>query len=203
MLHWRKAGPIMPDNRAGALYASGAIALALAMRWATPGCPHPQGLGESVVTNPTWGSVVNLTVIRRKGGDQFTTTDNPGRHRAVTAFNGETPGRYRLSVETGYQTATLFQMEIAGVGGTPYARLTGDLKAGTITDRKGDIAAAGVEPVPGASGRYRWWINLNLPAGKGSYNFSILSYDNRPEFDGTHAACRVIFDKPSLALTSG
>lgn len=193
----------MPDNRKGVLYASGAIALALTMRWAIPSCPHPRGPRDSVFADPTWGSVFNLTVIRGKDGDQFTATDNRGRHRALTAFNIETPGRYRLSVETSYRTATLFQMEIAGAGGTPYARIAGDLKAGTITDRNGDIAAAGVEPIPALGGRYRWWIDLDLPAGKGSYNFSVLSYDNRVEFGGTYAACRAIFDKPLLAPASG
>jgi len=194
----------MPDNRIGALYASGAIVLALTMRWAAPTCPLLQSaVADSVVADPARGSLVNLTVVPGKDGDQFTTTDKLGRHRVIRAFDIATAERYRLSVETGYQAANVFEMEIAGPEQKPYARIIGDLKTGTITERVGDMLIDGVEPVPGSPGRFRWWIDLDLPPGKGAYNFAILDYNSSPIFFGTPTACPVIFRNISLTPVSG
>jgi hypothetical protein len=196
----------MPDNRSGIVYASGTILLALLMRSFAPPCPITStatGLTEDrVFTDPTWGSVVNLTLSSLKDGYQFSATSNAGRHRALTVFNIEKPGRYRLSVDTEYETASSFMVEVAGAGGKPYARITGDLKTGVIIDRAGDIQASGVEPVPGATDRYRWWIDLDLLSGQGSFNVAILSYAGGTDFVGTPSSCSVIFGKFSLTAVN-
>jgi len=196
----------MPDNRSGLFYASGVIVLALAIRSLAPPCPlsaAADAAGDKVIADPTWGTVVNMRISPRKDGDQFTTTDNPGRHRALTTFKIATAGRYRLSIETGYETASAYQLEIGGPGGKPYARLVGDLRKGAITEQSGDIQASGVEPLPTATGHYRWWIDVDLPPGQVSFNASILSYENSSEFVGTPSSCQVVFDRLSLTPAGG
>ena len=194
----------MPDNRSGVTYASSAILLSLLIRSFAPLCPLSSAAiasgssADKIFTDPTWGSVVNLTLSPRKDGDQFTATSNAGRHRALTVFNIEKPGRYRLSVDTEYETASSFMVEVAGTGGKPYARVTGDLKTGLIVDRVGDIQSSGVEPVPGTTNRHRWWIDLDLPPGQGSFDVGILSYAGGADFVGTPSSCSVIFGKLSL-----
>lgn len=190
----------MPANRSVNFCASGAIALALVMRSFAPTCPVAAGVvaEDKISADPTWGRVVNLTLSPREDGTQFDATDNSGRHRVLTTFKVPAAGRYRLSVETKYQSASSFELEISDAEQTVYARFDGDLKSGTIGETNGGMLANGVEPITGAPGRYRWWIDIELPAGHASAAFSLLNYENDNEFVGIPGSCQAVFSNASL-----
>jgi hypothetical protein len=182
----------MPDNVPGMLAASGAIVLAAFMRLFAVSCPLEAAPGQNVsFQDAKWGTVQNLAIAARPNGDQFEASTLFGRHRVMATMNVSSPGRYRASVETHFESEEQFGIELLETARQRYVYLSGNMKTGKITQEKGEFVAAGVDAL-GQPGHYRWWVDMDLLPGPVYYNLELRSGEGTNVFSGS-AQCRAIF----------
>jgi hypothetical protein len=187
----------MPEAGRVMICASCVVVAAGFAHLARPACPAaPILASDRVVTDDVWGSVINLDSRETVLGEEFTATQNNGRHRVIRTTTIAAPGRYRISIDTRYLGTAHFAIE-AGGPHQPYTIATVDLKHGVIDKIEGAAIAAGVEAPIGQTGTYRWWIEIPLNPGEFDYNFALLSAYGLHDFPGT-GICRVTLSNPSV-----
>jgi hypothetical protein len=187
----------MPDNRSVILGSTGLIVVAAVLRLWAPSCPAAQASAAAEQwTDPKWGTATNVAILHRGDGDVMEATPTDGMHRVVELVTVPAAGRYRLAVETTFAGASELTIEIGDADQPKYAILSGDMRAGRITARKGDIVAAGVEPVAGKPRHYRWWVDMDYVAGQALYNLA-FSMDGSREFAG-NAGCKIVLNGSSF-----
>ena len=185
----------MPDNRSVVLGSTGVIVAAALLRLWPVSCPSPAEAAPDVrFDDAEWGAANNLTIRHQPAGDVMEATPANGFHRVIKSVAIPAAGRYRLSVETAYAGAPGFAMEV--VNGPRYAFVAGNARTGQITHEKGDIVAAGADAVPGKSGSYRWWVEIDYLPGLAGYNFALSIADNRIFAGGD--TCKIVMDNPSF-----
>jgi hypothetical protein len=184
----------MPENRSIILCASGVIVAGLAASLLAPRCVLDQAAAATNVADPTWGTIANLAVTPTKNGDLFEATSVNGYHRILRTAQVTEPGRYRVSIETEFDTTPDFAIEIGGQN-QPYALVAANLRTGKIATMKGDGIDAGSEPL--GPGRFRWWVEQEYLPGEVDYDFGVLSAGNASSFPG-QANCRMILSSPSF-----
>ena len=89
-------------------------------------------------------------------------------------------------------------MEVGGAG-QPYAFIGGDARTGQITERHGDVAAAGIDVLADEPKHYRWWLEIRLVPGKISYDFGLAA--NTRLFSG-NGQCRIGLNEPTFAAVA-
>lgn len=192
----------MLDNRSGVLYACGAILLAGLLRLLPDQCPLERDPAPEVsFDDPSLGRATNLAVLPRQTGALLVATAANGRHRVVQNESIPKNGRYRISVETANQGSQHFMIEAGGGLGQKYARVIVNPKTGKFIEKSGDLADAGVEPVVGRPGWYRWWVDMDFVAGNASFDFAILDADDQTDFIGSNA-CEVTVAHPTFSPVS-
>ena len=167
-----------------------------------PGCPLASvSSPDRVVTDGVWGILENLGTENTPFGDEFTATENIGRHRVLRSMIVTAPGRYRVSIDTRYRGTAHMAIE-AGGPHQSYGIVTVNLKNGLIDKVDPGTLAAGVETAIGQTGIYRWWIEMALKPGEFDYNFALLSAYGGPEFPGT-GICKFALSNPTVRRVDG
>lgn len=189
----------MPDNRSVIRVSTGVIIVAALLRLWPANCPLQANAAPQIqFTDKKWGEATNVTITRQNNGDLITATSADGMHRVIETVPVPAAGIYRVSVETVFAGASAFMLEVGGPDQPKYAIITGNAKSGQIAAKKGDIIAAGVEPVPGAPRRYRWWLDMDFIPGQASYNVAIARADDNRQFRGSEA-CKIVLNSTSFA----
>lgn len=188
----------MFSNRSGVVYASGAIAISALLRLVPHPCPLQAHAQQTSMDAGDWGTATNLSLQRRPDGVLISATAASGRHRVLKHLQIDKAGLYRLTVETKFNGAQSVLIELGGQPNQKYGLLIVDPKTGEIRKKSGDITGAGVDPVPGRPGWYRWWAEMNYAAGAVAVDVAILDNGQSTNFIGT-STCRVILSNPTFA----
>jgi hypothetical protein len=189
----------MPDNRSGILYASGAVALALALRFLPNPCPLEalKALPETSFTDPKWGIAKNVAIASHGSASIIWALEQNAAHRLIKTVDVPARGAYRVSVDTEYDGSQGLMIETGGGAQQKSGRVILNLKTGQIVERIGDVLAAGTEPIGGGPLRRHWWVDMDYVAGPAVFSFTLLDRKNSPIFYGTDS-CRVIIGNPAF-----
>ena len=194
----------MPSNKTVALCALG-ITLVAALARLVPVTVQPgvaaAGQPEATIVDPKWGIVDSVRIVPQPDGSLLKPTVQKAFHRVIKVVDIETPGRYRLSVDTVYDGSSNFMIEIGGQPKQNYGKVIVDLKSGKIKSASDQIRGAGVEILSAADHKYRWWVDFDFAGGRTSYNFALLSVADEAIFRGI-GKCGVILNEPSLSAVA-
>ncbi|HTB36803.1 MAG TPA: hypothetical protein VK777_06960 [Reyranella sp.] len=194
----------MPNNKTVAVCAVG-VAIAAALAQLVQARVQPSAAtarpAEAGAVDPKWGIVEGVRIVPQADGSLLAPTADKAFHRVIKVVDIEKPGRYRLSVDTVYDGASNFMIEIGGQPNQNYGKVIADLKSGKIRFASEQIRGAGVEVLSAADRKYRWWVDFDFAGGKTTYNLALLSVSDNPIFRGI-GQCGIVLGEPSLTAVA-